>query len=314
MSQKILVTGANGQIGTALVEALTAKYSEKAVIATDIRARENKSFKILLVDATQKQALESVIISNKVTQIYHLAAILSANGEKNPTATWDVNMKSVLNVLELAVENKVQKVFIPSSIAVFGNSAPKKHTPQNTVLDPTTVYGISKVAAEKWCNYYYEKFNLDIRSIRYPGVIGYTTMPGGGTTDYAVAIFYECIKNNFYSCYLDAKSTLPMIYIDEAIRATIELMEADAKKITVRTSYNLSGISFSPKEIFKEICNYYPNFKIEYNPDERQKIAQSWPESIDDSKAKKDWNWKPHFDLKQMCKIMIEGILKTHNS
>ncbi len=308
---KILITGANGQIGTALVEALINKYKSSQVIATDIVIKTDKSFSCQILDATNKQALKQLVIHEKITQIYHLAAILSANGEKNPIATWDINMQSTLNILEIGVECKISKVFIPSSIAVFGNSAPKSNTPQNTVLDPTTVYGISKVAGEKWYNYYYEKYSLDVRSIRFPGVLSYNTMPGGGTTDYAVAIFHEAIKNNFYDCYLNENTALPMIYIDDAIQAIIQIMDADAKNISVRTSYNLSGLSFSPKEIYNAICEFYPNFKINYHPDYRQKIAESWPASIDDTVAQKDWNWQPKYDLKSITKIMIEGILKT---
>jgi nucleoside-diphosphate-sugar epimerase len=248
----------------------------------------------------------------KITQIYHLAAILSANGEKLPLNTWDINMKSFFNVLEVSRLNQVDKVFFPSSIAVYGNDAPKIKTPQDYVLAPSTVYGISKVAGENWANYYYERYNLDIRSIRYPGVIGYQTLPGGGTTDYAVDIFHKAVKNEEFECFLKATTVLPMIYMDDTIRATIELMESPKENISVRTSYNLSGISFSPEELAKSIQNIYPDFKIFYKPDFRQKIAESWPSSIDDSNARTDWNWKPQFDIDTMTNVMIAELEKKY--
>jgi nucleoside-diphosphate-sugar epimerase len=309
---KILITGASGQLGSVLTKKLQEKYGQDKVIASDLRIDSSFDGIFEVLDATDFEALSEIVLKYEITQIYHLAAILSANGEKFPLNTWDINMKSFFNVLEVSRLTQVDKVFFPSSIAVYGNNAPKTRTPQDYVLAPSTVYGISKVAGENWANYYYERYNLDIRSIRYPGVIGYQSLPGGGTTDYAVEIFHKAVKNEEFECFLKSSTVLPMIYMDDTIRATIELMEAPKENITVRTSYNLSGISFSPEELAKAIQKIYPNFKIFYNPDFRQKIAESWPSSIDDSKARTDWNWKPQFDIDVMTNVMIEELEKKY--
>lgn len=305
---KILITGASGQLGSVLAERLKEKYGSENVIASDLRMNPSFNGFFEVLDATDFDALNEIVLKYKITQIYHLAAILSANGEKSPLNTWDINMKSFFNVLEVSRLTNVDKVFFPSSIAVFGNDAPKKQTPQDYVLAPSTVYGISKVAGENWAKYYHERFGLDIRSIRYPGVIGHQSLPGGGTTDYAIDIFHKAVKNEIFECFLESTTTLPMIYMDDTIRATIELMEAPKESITVRTSYNLSGMSFSPEELAQSIQKIYPQFKIVYKPDFRQKIAESWPSSIDDSVAEADWNWKPQFDIDVMTNIMIEEL------
>lgn len=309
---KILITGASGQLGSVLTKKLQEKNGHDNVIASDLRIDLSFDGIFEVLDATDFEALSAIVLKYRITQIYHLAAILSANGEKLPLNTWDINMKSFFNVLEVSRLTQVDKVFFPSSIAVYGNDAPKIKTPQDYVLAPSTVYGISKVAGENWANYYYERYNLDIRSIRYPGVIGYQSLPGGGTTDYAVDIFHKAVKNEEFECFLKATTVLPMIYMDDTIRATIELMESPKENIRVRTSYNLSGISFSPEELAKSIQKIYPDFKIYYKPDFRQKIAESWPSSIDDSKARADWNWKPQFDIDALTNVMIEELKKKY--
>ena len=305
---KILITGASGQLGSVLTEKLQQKYGAYNVLASDLRFNPSFKGRFEVLDATDFDALKDIVLQFEITQIYHLAAILSANGEKTPLHTWDINMKSFFNVLEVSRLANVDRVFFPSSIAVYGNDAPKIKTPQDYVLAPSTVYGISKVAGENWAKYYYERYGLDIRSIRYPGVIGHQSLPGGGTTDYAIDIFHKAVKNEVFECFLEATSVLPMIYMDDTIRATIELMEAPKENISVRTSYNLSGMSFSPEELAKSIQKIYPDFKIEYKPDFRQKIAESWPSSIDDASARADWNWKPQFDIDEMTKVMIEEL------
>ncbi|MEI6866776.1 NAD-dependent epimerase/dehydratase family protein [Flavicella sp.] len=311
---KILITGASGQLGLVLVEKLKEKHGIENIIATDLRLNDDFVGNFKILDANDFDKLTSLVVEYEITQIYHLAAILSANGEKFPLNTWDVNMKTFFNVLEVSRINKVDKIFFPSSIAVYGEDAPKKSTPQNYVLAPSTVYGISKVAGENWSKYYFEKYELDIRSLRYPGVIGYQSLPGGGTTDYAVDIYHKAIHNEDFECFLSENTTLPMIYMDDAIRATIELMDAPKESITVRTSYNLSGMSFSPEELTESIQKIYPNFKTNYKADFRQKIADSWPSSIDDSHARIDWNWKPSFDIKRMTETMIKELkLKERN-
>jgi len=305
---KILIVGASGQLGSVLTEKLQEKFGIENVIASDLRM--NQSFKgcFEVLDATDFDALKEIVLKFGITQIYHLAAILSANGEKQPLGTWDINMKSLFNVLEISRLTNIEKVFFPSSIAVYGDDAPKMQTPQDYVLAPSTVYGISKVAGENWAKYYFERYGLDIRSIRYPGVIGYQSLPGGGTTDYAIDIFHKAVNNKTFECFLEPTAILPMIYMDDTIRATIELMDAPKENITVRTSYNLSGMSFSPEELVKSIQKIYPDFEIVYKPDFRQKIAESWPFSIDDSVARADWNWKPQFDIDGMTNIMIKEL------
>lgn len=308
MKERILITGAHGQLGSVLTKKLQETYGIDHVVASDLRSDDTFFGRFEILDATDFERIKSVISEYGITQIYHMAAILSANGEKRPLVTWDVNMKTFFNVLEASRLLGVKKVFYPSSIAVYGDNAPKKMTPQDYFLKPTTVYGMSKAAGENWSNYYFEKYGLDVRSIRYPGVIGYQSLPGGGTTDYAVDIYHKAINEGVFECFLEASTELPMIYMDDAIRATIEVMEAPAENITVRTSYNLAGMSFSPEQQAKSIQKVYPEFKITYKPDFRQKIADSWPNSIDDSNARNDWNWKPQYNLESMTTDMIKNL------
>lgn len=315
--EKILVIGACGQIGVELTLALRKIYGGANVIASDLR-EENPLLKdtgpYVSLDVMNKEMLHVQVIRQNITQIYLLAAILSATGEKNPNLAWHLNMQSLLNVLEIAKDENIRKIYWPSSIAVFGPTSPKIKCPQQTIIEPTTVYGISKYAGEFWCNYFFNRYQVDVRSIRYPGLISYKSEPGGGTTDYAVEIFHDAIEENKYTCFLKEDTYLPMMYMPDAIRATIELMESSADKITVRTSYNISGMSFSPKEIGEEIKKHIPGFKIEYKPDYRQPIAESWPQSIDDSVASKDWNWKPEFNLSSMVNDMMLNLKnKTEN-
>jgi nucleoside-diphosphate-sugar epimerase len=308
--EKILVIGACGQIGVELTLALRKKYGQENVFATDIR-EENpllvNTGPFLVLDTLDIVATEKFVKQENITQIYLLAALLSATGEKNPELCWDLNMNSLRNILDLGVKEKI-KIFWPSSIAVFGPTTPKDNTPQQTIIEPTTMYGITKYAGELLCQYYYRKFNLDVRSIRYPGLISWKGEPGGGTTDYAVEIFYEAIKNEKYTSFLSENTYLPMMYIDDAIRATIELMEIAREKFKSNTVYNLSAISFSPKEIAQEIKKHIPNFQISYNPDNRQTIADSWPKSIDDSVARHDWGWKHQYDLGKMTDEMLKNL------
>ncbi|MFC5681986.1 NAD-dependent epimerase/dehydratase family protein [Flavobacterium sp. MAHUQ-51] len=313
IQEKILVVGANGQLGSVLTKKLQERYGMDAIVASDLNVKANFEGIFETLDATDYEAIKSIVEKYKVTQIYHLAAILSANGEKAPLRTWDINMQTFFNVLEAAKNCDVKKVFYPSSIAVFGNNIQRENTPQNSILNPSTVYGNSKVAGENWANYYYEKYGLDIRSLRYPGIIGYQSLPGGGTTDYAIDIFHKAINHETFECFLDGATKLPMIYMEDAIRATIELMEAPAENITLRTSYNLAGMSFTPQELYESIKENYPDFKIVYNPDYRQKIADSWPMSIDDSQAQKDFNWKPQYNLKTMTEDMIKNLESIKN-
>ncbi|TGV00408.1 NAD-dependent epimerase/dehydratase family protein [Flavivirga rizhaonensis] len=308
MDTAILVIGANGQVGKVLTKALQDKYGKERIIASDIRKSEDTNGIFEVIDATDIDRIKEVVVQYKVTQIYHLAAILSAKGEENPLGTWNINVKTWLNVLEVARIYNIEKVFYPSSIAVFGNGAPRNNTPNNAYLDPATVYGISKVDGENWAQYYHIKYGLDIRSIRYPGIIGYQSLPGGGTTDYAVDIYHKAVLNERFTCFLREDTALPMIFIDDAVRATIEIMEAPAESIKVRTSYNIEGISFSPKEIASEIRELYPDFKIDYKPDFRQDIAEYWPKSIDDSEAKMDWGWQPKYDLYSITETMIREL------
>lgn len=311
VKERILVIGASGQIGVELTLALRKIYGNANVVASDLR-EENELLKgtgpYVSLDVMNKEMLHVQVIRQNITQIYLLAAILSATGEKNPNLAWSLNMQSLLNVLDIAREENLQKVYWPSSIAVFGPTSPKQNCPQQTIIEPTTVYGISKYAGEFWCNYFHHRYGVDVRSLRYPGLISYKSEPGGGTTDYAVDIFYKAKREKTYECFLKEDTYLPMMYMPDAIRATIELMEAPASKISVRTSYNLSGMSFSPKEIFAEIKKHVPDFSISYKPDYRQPIADSWPQSIDDAVARKDWGWKEEFNLQQMTKDMLENL------
>lgn len=302
--EKILITGAEGQIGTALTRALRDRYGSAQVIATDIRRSVEDDHPFEILDILDPGMLAELIERHQVGTIYHLAAILSAKGEKNPKQAWEVNMGGLFNVLEAARERGLQ-VFFPSSIAVFGDHIPRQETPQYAALFPSTVYGISKVAAEHWCQYYYDKFGVDVRSVRYPGIVGYEAPPGGGTTDYAVEIYHEALKEGRYRCFLSEGTALPMLYMPDAVRATIELMEAPAEQVRIRTSYNLSGMSFTPEQIAASIRSYLPGFEIEYEPDFRQAIADSWPESIDDSQARAHWGWQPAYDLDRMTRDML---------
>ncbi|MBK6362752.1 MAG: NAD-dependent epimerase/dehydratase family protein [Saprospiraceae bacterium] len=307
MSPKILITGANGQIGRVLTEALRQKFGRENVLATDItKIEDNEPFEFL--DILNSQRLYEIVEDHNVTQIYHLAAILSASGEWNPLKTWNINLNGLLTVLELVREKKLDKVFFPSTIAVFGNTTPRVETPQDVPLLPSTVYGMSKSSGELWCLYYYNKFGVDVRSLRYPGIIGWQSLPAGGTTDYAVEIYHAALKNKHYECFLNADTRLPMMYMDDAIKATIDLMEADGNRLTVRYGYNLAAMSFSPEEIFQEIKKHIPEFTIDYKPDFRENIARSWTESIDDRVARKDWDWNPGFNLKTMSEDMLHHL------
>jgi len=308
MQKTILVTGANGQIGSALVKALGQRYGVDKVLATDIRPSSQADIFFEQLDVLDHKRLLELVSKYEVGTIYHLAAILSAKGEQQPLKAWDINMNGLFNVLEIAKELELEKVFFPSSIGIQGPTTVRKNVPQHSVFEPTTVYGISKFASELWCQYYHQKFGVDVRSLRYPGLISYESLPGGGTTDYAVDIFYHAIKNENYLCFLHENTSLPMMYMPDAIRATIELMEAPVEKISIRTSYNLSGLSFTPKEIYEELLKYFPNFKITYQPDFRQAIADSWSESVDDSLAQQDWGWKAGYNLASLSKDMIEHL------
>lgn len=310
-TEKVLVLGASGQIGTELTLELRKLYGADNVIASDINppakeVKEGGPFEPL--DILDAKRLGEIITKYQPKQIYHLAAILSASGEKNPKKAWDINMSGLFNVLDTAVELDVKKVYWPSSIAVFGNTTPKIDTPQHTIAEPQTVYGISKLAGEGWCQYYYQHKGLDVRSLRYPGLISYQSLPGGGTTDYAVDIYYQALQKGEYTCFLEADTRLPMMYMPDALRATIGLMETPAEKVKVRTSYNLSGFSFTPAEIAAEIQKLLPGFKVKYAPDFRQAIANSWPASIDDSEARKDWGWKPAYNLSSMTADMLHNL------
>ena len=311
MQEKILIIGSSGQIGTELVTALRKVYGENNVIASDIKP---SSYEVMnsgpfeKLDIMDEQLLNFIVKKYKVTQVYLLAALLSASAEKNIELGWALNMRSHSHVLDLARHGLIKKIFWPSSIAVFGPTTPKINTPQYTVMEPNTVYGISKQAGERWNEYYWNNFNVDVRSIRYPGLIGWKANPGGGTTDYAVEIFHKAITKNKYNCFLNPSTTLPMMYMKDAIRATIELMESESRKIKIRSSYNLGGISFSPKELADEIKKHIPKFNISYNEDFRQKIADSWPASINDEHAQKDWGWNLEYDLKKMTEDMIKNL------
>lgn len=311
--EKILVIGALGQIGVELTDGLRTIYGANNVIATDIKD-PNYDFKNAghyeFLDVLDKNQLIKLIRSQKITQIYHLAALLSATSENNPQLAWKLNIDGLLNVLYTVKDNNIQKLFWPSSIAVFGPNTPKLSTPQFTVMDPDTVYGISKLAGEGWCAYFHAKYKKDIRSLRYPGLIGYKSLPGGGTTDYAIHIFFEAIKNGSYNCFLNQNTELPMMYMADAVKATIELMNAQEKDIKIRSSYNITAMSFTPADLSNEIKKYISNFSCTYKSDFRQAIADSWPKNIDDSFAKMHWNWKPDFDIISMTKDMIVNVRK----
>ena len=314
MAGRILIIGACGQIGTELTLKLRENHGNDQVIASDIREGAEElmqSGPFELLNATDEPHIREVIEKYEVKEVYLMAAMLSATAEKAPMKAWDLNMDSLFHILNLAKEGKIDKIFWPSSIAVFGPTTPKDDTPQTTIMEPTTVYGISKQTGERWCEYFHRKFGVDVRSIRYPGIISYKTLPGGGTTDYAIEIFHEAIKNGEYTSFLAADAALPMMYMDDAIKATIDIMEAPAEKIKIRSSYNLAAISFTPEVLAGEIKKHVKNFKISYEPDFRQAIAESWPSSIDDTAARKDWGWDHAFDLEKMTTTMLDGVGKT---
>ena len=316
MIEKILVLGSNGQIGTELVTALRKSYGENNVVACDIRRPDydiKNSGPFEFVNVLEKDILNNIFQKYKPTQVYLLAALLSATGEQNPKLAWDLNMNGLLNILDLAITYKTAKVYWPSSIAVFGPNSPKDATPQYCVMDPNTVYGISKLAGERWCEYYNQKFGLDVRSIRYPGLISWKAAPGGGTTDYAIHIFHDALTKGSYASFLNAETELPMMYMDDAIRGTIQLMDAESSKISIRSSYNFGGVSFTPEVLAAEIRKHIPDFTLTYKDnDPRQEIANSWPRSIDDSFAQKDWGWKPEFDLSKMTVDMLKNLQSNH--
>lgn len=315
MKDTILVIGSSGQIGTELVSTLRRTYGNSNVIASDIRPSgtveimHSGPFEVL--DIMDKNLLFDVVKKYQVTQVYLLAALLSATAEQNIKLGWSLNMRSLSHVLDLAKEKHIEKIFWPSSIAVFGPTTPSILTPQRTIMEPNTVYGISKLAGERWCEYYNQKFGVDVRSIRYPGLIGWTSAPGGGTTDYAVHIFYDALKSGSYTSFLNKDTTLPMMHMSDAIRATLEIMHAPADNIKIRSSYNVGGLSFSPKELAEEIKKHLPHFQINYQTDFRQAIADSWPQSVDDSHAKMDWNWKSSFNLQMLTSDMLTNISTT---
>ena len=311
MEKRILIIGASGQIGNELTMYLRNMYSNQNVIASDIReassiVMESGPFEIL--DAMNAKAIEEIVTNYKITDVYLMAAMLSATAEKYPIKGWNLNMTSLFNVLNLAKDKKIEKVFWPSSIAVFGPTTPKINTPQHTIMEPATVYGISKQTGERWCEYYHKRYGVDVRSIRYPGLISYKTPPGGGTTDYAIEIFHKALKDKKYTCFLTAQTALPMMFMDDAINATVNIMLAPPQKIKIRNAYNLAALSFNPQELAASIQKHIPDFTINYKPDFRQAIADSWPASIDDAVARKDWGWQHTIDLDKMTKIMIDNL------
>jgi len=311
--ERILIIGANGQIGSELVSALADKHGAENVIASDIgSANVYGAARYTTLDVLDKDALARLVEGEAITQVYQLAALLSATGEKAPLKAWTLNMDGLLNILEIARERgaagKPLKVFWPSSIAAFGPNTPSENTPQFTVMDPTTIYGISKLAGERLCEYYHSKYGVDVRSIRYPGIISYKSPPGGGTTDYAIAIFHAALKGETYECFLGPETTLPMIYMPDAIRATIELMQADADQVAIRSSYNVAGVSFNPRQLAAAIQKAQPGFKVDYRPDSRQQIADSWPKSLDDSRANADWGWRSRVGIDEMVDSMLKNI------
>lgn len=314
---KVLVIGSQGQIGTELVDGLRQLHGADNVVASDLKALDKSEVGSQglyeAANVLDAKRLHEIVITHNIKEVYLLAALLSATAEKNPAFAWDLNMNGLFNVLNMAKEGILSKVYWPSSIAAFGPTTPKQNTPQYTIMEPSTVYGISKQAGERWCEYYVNKYNVDVRSIRYPGLIGWKSAPGGGTTDYAVHIFHEALKNGTYECFLSENTALPMMYMPDAIKATLDIMQADASKIKIRSSYNLAGTSFSPKDIANEIRKHIPGFTITYKPDFRQKIADSWPQSIDDSKARSDWGWKQRFDLQKMTTDMLNNLQRQKN-
>ena len=311
MKKRILIIGASGQIGTELTAFLRKRYGKHKVIASDIVEGDAAMLKdgpFEILDAMDFDAVQDVVIRHEITDVYLMAAMLSATAEKFPMKAWNLNMNSLFNVLNLARDKKIDKIFWPSSIAVFGPTTPRNNTPQRTIMEPSTVYGISKQTGERWCEYYHKRFGVDVRSIRYPGLISYTTPPGGGTTDYAVDIYYKALKHKKYVCFLNAETTLPMMYMPDAIEATVNIMEAPESSIKIRSAYNLAAFSFNPEEIAASIKKHIPEFTISYEPDFRQAIADSWPQTINDDDARKDWGWKHSYSLEQMTQDMLENL------
>lgn len=317
MSERILIIGAAGQIGSEMCIELRSLYGTENVIASDINT-SNESLvnagPFEIIDAKNIDQLKDCVEKHQIDTIYLLAAMLSATAERLPKQGWDLNMESLFHVLNLAKDGIIKKVFWPSSIAVFGPTTPRNNTPQHTVMEPTTVYGISKLAGERWCEYYYKRYNVDVRSLRYPGIISYKTLPGGGTTDYAIDIFHKALSESHYDCFLEANCTLPMMYMNDAVDAAIQLMKADGNKLSIRSSYNLSAVSFSPSELAAVISKHIPNFSIDYKPDFRNQIAESWPDSIEDSVARTDWGWHHQYDLETIATEMLNGISKMYNN
>lgn len=314
MPGRILIIGACGQIGTELTLKLREIHGKDQVVASDIREGANElmqSGPFEILNATDEAQIREIVEKHEIKEVYLMAAMLSATAEKAPMKAWDLNMDSLFHILNLGKEGKVNKIFWPSSIAVFGPSTPKERTPQTTIMEPTTVYGISKQTGERWCEYYHRKFGVDVRSLRYPGIISYKTLPGGGTTDYAIEIFHAALKNSEYTSFLASDAALPMMYMEDAIKATIDIMKAPAENIKIRSSYNLGAISFTPQILAAEIKKHIEDFKISYKPDFRQAIAESWPSSIDDSAARSDWGWKHDFDLEKMTRTMLTGVEKS---
>jgi nucleoside-diphosphate-sugar epimerase len=317
MSSKILIIGACGQIGTELTAKLREIHGVDNVIASDINTRKLdlvNSGPFVIIDAKNFNAIKDCCKNHNIDTVYLMAALLSATGEKYPMEAWDLNMNSLFHVLNLAKGGQIKRIFWPSSIAVFGPTTPRQDTPQHTICEPTTVYGITKQVGERWCEYYFNKYNVDVRSIRYPGIVSHKAMPGGGTTDYAVEIYHEAIKNGKYDCFLSEDTSLPMLFMEDAIKATIDLMAAPSDQLSIRSSYNLAAMSFTPKEIFESIKKQLPDFSITYNPDFRQAIADSWPSSIDDSVARKDWNWQHSYDLDTMTRVMLKALKNKYTS
>ena len=311
-SEAILIIGSNGQIGTELAESLRGIYDTNNVVCSDLKLPAIETGPFEIIDILDRNGVYAIIKKYKITQVYLLAAMLSATAEKNPKFAWDLNMQGLFNILDAAKEGLIKKVYWPSSIAVFGPTTPSILTPQYTVMEPNTIYGISKQAGERFCEYYFQKYNVDVRSIRYPGLIGHKSAPGGGTTDYAVHIYHEAIKNGKYTCFLNEQTTLPMMYMPDALRATISIMEAPAENVKIRSSYNIAGMSFNPLEIAASIQKHIPNFTIDFAPDFRQAIADSWPKSIDDTEARQDWFWKNEFDLQKMTDDMMLNLTKLY--
>lgn len=315
MKSRILIIGACGQIGTELTLALSKRFGKDKIVASDIREGNEmmmKSAHFELLDATDLEAVEDIVFRYKVDTVYLMAAMLSAIAERFPAKAWDLNMNSLFHILNLAKDNKVKKVFWPSSIAVFGETTPAQNTPQTTVMEPSTVYGISKQTGERWCEYYHNKYGVDVRSIRYPGLISYTTEPGGGTTDYAVDIYHRALKHGQYRCFLKEGTILPMMYMDDAIKATIAIMDAPVENIKIRSSYNLAAVSYAPEDVTKSIQKHIPDFEINYEPDFRQAIADTWPQSIDDKEARNDWGWSHSFGLEEITKTMLDNLKERY--